>query len=213
MKHIQQYELFEAVGPLTKRSLKNVLPGWLEDTEFSLNTSGEKSGKWLKEEYDFDLIPLMTQLKKFTTKAATDQYPNMVKGEKGVEFAKYMDTSVNKLISQYVKKIFDGPAKGKRILIKGLYLFGGKEKFVKELADKYTNKKLGSGQRDLIKTTLDYSTLAASITEAIKKSRLTETELERKALSKWITEYNSYYLDKNKHLKTVLSSIASGIWV
>ena len=211
MKHIQNYELFEGVGPLAKQSLKSKLPN-IQVTTFIPDGSGINSGKWLKEEYDFDLGPLMTQLNKFAVKATTDQYPNMIKGVKGEEFAKYMDVSVNKLVSEYVKKIFNGPAKGKKMVIKGLYILGGKEKFVKDLADKYLNKKMGVGQRNLIETILDHSTLGTSILEILKKGPITETEAEKKAIGKWITEYNSYFKDKNKHMNAILSSIASGIW-
>ena len=217
MKHIQNYELFEGETTPAKtnvkpnRLFKNELPTIMKSS-FTPDYDGLKSGKWLKDEYDFDLIPLMTQLNKFTAKAVVDQYPNISRGVRAVDFAKYMETNVNKLVSEYVKKVFNGKAKGKKTVIKALYLLSGKDGFVKDLATKYKNKKMNNGQTNLVKTLMDHADLGNEILKLSNSPFIKKIEAENNGIKKWVSEYNKHFTDKNKLLMTALSSVGSGIW-
>lgn len=247
MKHINTYELFEAAQlSLTDAKAANLpfvnpKPSDVEAAKkriaieigyiFDLGKSvTERSKKWLREEYKIDLQPLINSIKEFEIKASCDQIPNVLRGVKGLDFAKYVDSKINSMLKDFTTKVFtEGGGKGKVTVIKTAYLRSGKEGLAKDIFKKYKNSELSFGQKILIDNLSRYSSeLGYAISKGIRRDvdiihtettqksgeRIPEMEQYENNIRKWVDDYDSYFKTNNKD-KTVLAhlgNVTSAIW-
>jgi hypothetical protein len=250
MKHINTYELFEAAAPLSPADARyenipfvNPKPSDVEAAKKRIaieigyliepvygKSKTEGSKKWLKEEYKIDLQPLINSIKEFEIKASCDQIPNVLRGVKGMDFAKYVDNKINSMIKDFTTKVFtEGGGKGKVTLIKTAYLRSGKDGLAKDIFKKYKNSELSTGQEILIDNLSRYSSeLSYAISKGIRRNvdvihtgtsfkageYVPEMEQYKNNIRKWEDGYDSYFKTNNKD-KTVLAylgNVTSAIW-
>lgn len=224
MRHIEEYELFEALArPNTEAMKKRISDRFGRLTKHASlypNSSSEKAKAWIKKQYGIDLGALLTELTAFATKASHEQIPNILNGVKGEDFARYVDGKVASILKDFTKRSFSaGPAKGKAGMIRAAYLISGKKGLAKDAFRDYKAKKLPEGAGELIGalTGFVYS-LGAEISQASRldpgasSDELPEMKGHSAAIRRWQDQYDSHFTNRDKILISYLDAVTTAIW-
>jgi len=224
MRHLEEYELFEALAQpnmeAIRRRIADRFARLARQAAQTPTSPEERAKKWIKTKYDIDLGAFLEELTSFITKASSDQIPNILRGVKGEDFAKYIDPKVISMLKDTTKKAFTtGGAKGKAGMIRTAYVLGGKKGLVKDAFKEYKAKKLTEGATALIDTLtgLIYR-LGTDVSQGMRldpagsSDELPEMKPYSAAIRKWEDGYDSYFSDRDKILMTYLDAVATAVW-
>lgn len=223
MRHLEEYELFEALAQPNMEVIKKRLTNRLTDdiSMDALNNNAYDAIRWLKAKYKVDLSPLIVTLRTFLIKSSCDQLPNILRGVKGAEYAKYVDTRVNAILKDFTAKQFATVAKGKKGVIKMGYLRSGQKGLIKDIMSKYNSNKFKIGQKALIEALIDWIyRLSVDISQGIRLNtnpgsnggEYPDIAAYSDDIEKWADDYDKYHNDENKMLMAYLDSVTKVIW-
>jgi hypothetical protein len=222
MKHIKQYELFEGSAAPNIAAIKSRIKNGIEKELFVVSgSSGRATKKWLKEDFNVDFQPFLDRLKKFEIEAVNGQINNILSGQKGLEFGKYIDAKMKEMIKDYVKEAFGtGPFKNKLKLIKMRYaLSGGKNGLDKEIISLYKKGQLDSGAMELIEDAVSYvADLGLEVSQAIRLEpdgggELPEMAQYSEPVRKWQDDYNKVFpANDEAALTSYIKTATAAIW-
>ena len=221
---IQTYtQLFEGLAgtDLTKAQARITARLQRELKIGDATTNDYRTADWIKKEIGLDLSVFLTQIRNFIINASIAQIPNVLAGVKAVDFAKYINTEINRQTTEYIKNAFHGVAASKKILLKTRYVFGGSKSLANDIYSKIKdpNSNLDAGVRPIIDM---FITIGPYLSIIISHGLRIDVNGHDIALIqpyvqniiKWENDYLSYFntLAKDTRLMAYITSATAGIW-
>lgn len=164
---------------------------------------------------DIDVNRILAKIKNWTVTSIPAEIPKMKIGVGGADWARRLVLALKSIVAEEANIALTGPVK---TLIKGYFLFGGKEGFVKDTVALASKPIEGAGDSPLNQYYQNLYTLLIKISQSARYNRGDSSELVEilpysKAIRKWEDDALAY-LDKNQTsiFTGIVSTVSDSVW-